>query len=166
MAERYEFKYEAQRIIDAIEPRAGAMMTLLCALHEAYDAGAKEAGASEKAEGEVSDRQQQAERLLQRARDEREDAAYWRKAGANSAAVRCDLRANDLEAGASALAREQEMVEALRAITADMDRAGGDAHGMPECPWCKAGPHGDDHRGDCELSKARAVLAKAEIPHD
>lgn len=71
-----------------------------------------------------------------------------------------------LEAGASALAREQEMVEALRAITAHMDRAGGDAYGMPECPWCKAGPHGDDHRGDCELSKAREVLAKAEIPHD
>jgi hypothetical protein len=35
----YDLRSEAQRIIDAIEPRAGATMTLMCALHEAWMAG-------------------------------------------------------------------------------------------------------------------------------
>lgn len=38
-AGEYDFRHEAQRIIDAIEPRAGATMTLMCALREAYEAG-------------------------------------------------------------------------------------------------------------------------------
>lgn len=41
----YDFQYEAQRIIDAIQPRAGARMTLVCALREAYYAGTTEAAA-------------------------------------------------------------------------------------------------------------------------
>lgn len=60
------------------------------------------------------------------------------------------------------IAAAPDLYEALKAITAHMDRAGGDADGMPECPWCKAGPDGDDHRGDCELLTARAAIAKAE----
>lgn len=35
----YDLRHEAQRIIDAIEPRAGATVTLMCALHEAWQAG-------------------------------------------------------------------------------------------------------------------------------
>lgn len=35
----YDLRHEAQRIIDAIEPKAGAHMTLMCALHEAWLAG-------------------------------------------------------------------------------------------------------------------------------
>lgn len=55
-----------------------------------------------------------------------------------------------------------DLVAALKALSEHMDRAGGDAHGMPECPWCHADGNGDDHRGDCELLTARAALAKAE----
>ena len=36
----YDLRAEAQRIIDAIQPTAGATMTLMCALHEAWQAGA------------------------------------------------------------------------------------------------------------------------------
>jgi hypothetical protein len=57
---------------------------------------------------------------------------------------------------------KDELYDALKALAFGMDRAGGDAHGMPECPWCKAGPDGDDHRGDCELAQAREVLAKVD----
>jgi len=39
------------------------------------------------------------------------------------------------------------------------DRIGGDRDGMPECPWCRSGPDGDDHADDCDLVKARAALA-------
>ncbi len=35
----YDLRAEAQRIIDAIHPQAGATMTLMCALHEAWQAG-------------------------------------------------------------------------------------------------------------------------------
>lgn len=56
----------------------------------------------------------------------------------------------------------QALVEALRALTEHMDRAGGDAHGMPECPWCHADSNDNEHRGECELVQARAALAQAE----
>jgi hypothetical protein len=55
-----------------------------------------------------------------------------------------------------------ELYKALKALSEHMDRSGGDAHGMPECPWCKAGPDGDDHRSECELVLARAALAHGE----
>jgi len=48
---------------------------------------------------------------------------------------------------------------ALKAVTDDMDRAGSDSYGMPECPWCWRGPDGDEHNADCELLAARALLA-------
>lgn len=66
-------------------------------------------------------------------------------------------------AAEDAAASQRELLEALKAVTEHMDRAGGDAHGMPECPWCKAGPEYDTtHAGDCDLLKARAAIAKAE----
>jgi len=58
----------------------------------------------------------------------------------------------------AAEARIAELETALREVTADMDWAGGDNCGMPECPWCRSGPDGDNHRADCELVKARAAL--------
>lgn len=36
----YDFRAEAQRLIEAIDPRRGATTTVVCTLHEAYDAGA------------------------------------------------------------------------------------------------------------------------------
>jgi hypothetical protein len=65
------------------------------------------------------------------------------------------------KANARLIAAAPELLAALKSLEADMDRAGGDACGMPECPWCKAGPSGDEHRGDCELLAARAAIAKA-----
>jgi hypothetical protein len=60
----------------------------------------------------------------------------------------------------------KELLSALKTLTADMDRAGGDGYGMPECPWCNAeGSRDYDdkyHNADCELLAARAVIAKAE----
>ena len=58
----------------------------------------------------------------------------------------------------------------LEAVTKDMDRAGGDGYGMPECPWCHAegaGPRIESdadvrHDSDCELVLARAALAESE----
>lgn len=35
----YDFELEAKRVIDAIEPTRGAMMTVVCALREAFEAG-------------------------------------------------------------------------------------------------------------------------------
>jgi hypothetical protein len=35
----YDLRAEAQKIIEAIQPTAGATMTLMCALHEAWQAG-------------------------------------------------------------------------------------------------------------------------------
>lgn len=66
------------------------------------------------------------------------------------------------EANARLIAAAPEMLAMLREITVGMDRAGGDGHGMPECPWCKAGPDGDDHHGDCELRIARELIARIE----
>ena len=68
----------------------------------------------------------------------------------------------EADANAHLIAAAPELLEALKAVTEHMDRAGGDAHGMPECPWCGSGPYGDDHAGDCELMKAREAIAKAE----
>lgn len=68
---------------------------------------------------------------------------------------------------------EQEraaLVSALRALTEGMDRAGGDRDGMPECPWCHSGPgmglsdDGESHTADCELLKARELLALLPPP--
>ncbi len=39
MSETYNLQVEAQRVIDVIHPQAGALMTLMCALHEAWQAG-------------------------------------------------------------------------------------------------------------------------------
>lgn len=36
----YDFEFEAKRLVDALKLE-GATMTLICSLHEAYDAGAK-----------------------------------------------------------------------------------------------------------------------------
>ena len=58
--------------------------------------------------------------------------------------------------------RVQELERALHVVTDRMDRSGGDRDGMPECPWCRAGPDGDDHADDCELLIARAALAKGK----
>ncbi len=55
----------------------------------------------------------------------------------------------------------QPLVEALRAVTEHMDRAGGDRDGMPECPWCRV-QDDQEHMADCELLKARAVLAQID----
>jgi hypothetical protein len=55
-----------------------------------------------------------------------------------------------------------ELVAALRAVTEDMDRAGGDGYGMPECPWCGWASDDGEHAVDCSLLKARAALSKAE----
>jgi hypothetical protein len=35
----YDFEHEAKRVIEAIEPKYGANMTVICALREAYEAG-------------------------------------------------------------------------------------------------------------------------------
>ena len=59
----------------------------------------------------------------------------------------------------------QALRAALDKLCAHMDRAGGDADGMPECPWCHAGGLSDNdeaedrHSGDCELIAARKLLA-------
>jgi hypothetical protein len=54
---------------------------------------------------------------------------------------------------------------ALEALVADMDRAGGDGYGMPECPWCMAqgSREGDDkwHASECPLLAAREALSPA-----
>ncbi len=68
----------------------------------------------------------------------------------------------ETEANARLIAAAPELYTALKVVTNHMDRAGGDRDGMPECPWCKSGPDGDGHSGDCELLIARAALAKAE----
>lgn len=69
---------------------------------------------------------------------------------------------NTPEANAHLVAAAPDLYAALTALAAHMDRAGGDADGMPECPWCGFGPDGDDHAGNCELVAAREALAKAE----
>lgn len=52
---------------------------------------------------------------------------------------------------------------ALKRVTDDMDRAGGDGYGMPECPWCRCQYSGDvQHFADCELLLARQVLADVD----
>ncbi len=54
-----------------------------------------------------------------------------------------------------------ELLDALKAVTDQMDSAGGDRDGMPECPWCNT----QDvvrHAGDCALLIARMAIAKAE----
>ena len=51
------------------------------------------------------------------------------------------------------------LAEALEKVTERMDRAGGDRDGMPECPWCRCGPDGDNHSPGCELDMARAALS-------
>lgn len=55
------------------------------------------------------------------------------------------------------------LIAHVKALTDNMDRAGGDGYGMPECPWCRAqdSRDGDDkwHHGDCELAAARAALS-------
>jgi hypothetical protein len=61
----------------------------------------------------------------------------------------------------AAEARVRALEEALRAVTADMDRAGGDGHGMPQCPWCGWRYEPSEHASDCELLKARALLSEA-----
>lgn len=43
----YDFEHEAKRVIEAIEPQRGALMTVLCALREAFEAGKASAGALE-----------------------------------------------------------------------------------------------------------------------
>ncbi len=40
VASNYDFELEAKRVIEAIEPARGALMTVMCALREAYAAGA------------------------------------------------------------------------------------------------------------------------------
>ena len=59
-----------------------------------------------------------------------------------------------------------DLLAALKWLAGDMDRAGGDGYGMPECPWCRAqdSRDGDDkwHQHDCELLAARAAIKKAE----
>ena len=73
-----------------------------------------------------------------------------------------------LLAGADALRQQAEraspsgLLKALKSVTEHMDRAGGDAHGWPECPWCHADSEGNGHRGDCELVTAREVIIEAE----
>jgi hypothetical protein len=56
---------------------------------------------------------------------------------------------------------QDELLAALKALAAHMDRAGGDRDGMPECPWCKW-QEGDSHANDCELLIARAAIENAE----
>lgn len=68
----------------------------------------------------------------------------------------------EIASNARLIAAAPELLAALKAVTEHMDRAGGDAYAMPECPWCKAGPDGDHHGSDCELVAARAAIAKAE----
>lgn len=59
-------------------------------------------------------------------------------------------------------AQQRRLLEALKALSVHMDRVGGDRDGMPECPWCKHGPDGDDHAGNCELLAARDAITEAE----
>jgi hypothetical protein len=61
----------------------------------------------------------------------------------------------------AAEARVRALEEALRAVTADMDRAGGDGHGMPQCPWCGWRYEPSEHASNCELLKARVLLSEA-----
>ncbi len=66
-------------------------------------------------------------------------------------------------------ARLHALQSALKAVTDDMDRAGGDGYGMPECPWCHAQTDDPEyqHKADCELAAARAVLVRSvEAPKD
>lgn len=67
----------------------------------------------------------------------------------------------DFHANARLIRAAPALLAALEALSEDMDRAGGDRDGMPECPWCKAGPDGADHLTDCELIEARAAISKA-----
>ena len=53
-----------------------------------------------------------------------------------------------------------QMREALKLVTDNMDQAGGDRDGMPECPWCHV-QDAESHAGDCELMRARAALTSA-----
>jgi hypothetical protein len=63
--------------------------------------------------------------------------------------------------GASGEPAVQQLLAALKSVTEHMDRAGGDAYAMPECPWCHAqGDDKDQHFGDCELAAARELIAE------
>lgn len=64
-------------------------------------------------------------------------------------------------ANARLIAAAPELLAALKAVTQDMDQAGGDGYGMPECPWCKCEPN-HEHAADCDLLAARAAIAHAE----
>lgn len=73
---------------------------------------------------------------------------------------------DEAEANAELIVRavnsHADLLAALKAVTEHMDRAGGDCDGMPECPWCRSGPDGEDHAANCELLMARAAVEKAE----
>lgn len=68
------------------------------------------------------------------------------------------------------LAERESLKQHLQAVTDHMDRAGGDAYAMPECPWCHAQEtrEGDDkwHQSDCELAIARAALSSSSTPQE
>lgn len=63
---------------------------------------------------------------------------------------------------ASIQAERDQLKAQLEKVTKDMDRAGGDGYGMPECPWCRCQSSDPDyqHAGDCELVAAREALER------
>lgn len=61
-------------------------------------------------------------------------------------------------------AHQTALREALLKVTEHMDRAGGDAYAMPECPWCHWQDDRQDHASDCELFQARELLEALALP--
>lgn len=61
-------------------------------------------------------------------------------------------------------AQQTALRGALLNVTQDMDRAGGDAYAMPECPWCHWQDDRMEHASDCELLLARELLDSMPLP--
>jgi hypothetical protein len=87
------------------------------------------------------------------------EVAYCASCWDGKARLLGNVRAEDIVRACSVV---PDLLAALKDITSHMDRAGGDGYGMPECPWCRFQTDDNGHSGDCELEKARAVIAKAE----
>jgi hypothetical protein len=71
----YDFEHEAKRVIEAIEPKYGANMTVICALREAFEAG-RIAGIDAVAEAAKKQLRKRLDDEEQQAREDRHDAQF------------------------------------------------------------------------------------------
>lgn len=57
--------------------------------------------------------------------------------------------------------QREALLKTIKTALDEMDRAGGDGYGMPECPWCRSQSSDEQffHAGDCGLVAAREALA-------